>query len=88
MPPTIGTHNYVLRSKSLAELYPSAKDMFADVVGLTAWSSVGKPSQVFVLLQNIYLMRFPSIVASSRLKLLAIATWQWLEYLSTEKTML
>lgn len=42
--------NPILRSKKqLAELYPSATVVFADIVGFTAWSSAREPSQVFKL---------------------------------------
>ena len=38
----------------IAELFPDATVMFADVAGFTAWSSVREPSQVFLLLETIY----------------------------------
>eukprot|EP00934_Nitzschia_sp_Nitz4_P001129 Nitzschia sp. Nitz4//scaffold132_size63325//9375//11592//NITZ4_006288-RA/size63325-snap-gene-0.49-mRNA-1//1//CDS//3329535308//1129//frame0 len=41
-------------SKPIAELFPSASVMFADIVGFTAWSSEREPSQVFELLEQIY----------------------------------
>eukprot|EP00934_Nitzschia_sp_Nitz4_P002089 Nitzschia sp. Nitz4//scaffold18_size181773//131592//134526//NITZ4_001933-RA/size181773-processed-gene-0.62-mRNA-1//-1//CDS//3329540065//2089//frame0 len=41
-------------SKPIAELFPSASVMFADIVGFTAWSSEREPSQVFELLEKIY----------------------------------
>jgi class 3 adenylate cyclase len=40
--------------KQIADLYPSATVMFADIVGFTAWSSVREPSQVFKLLETLY----------------------------------
>ncbi|CAB9511970.1 Receptor-type guanylate cyclase gcy [Seminavis robusta] len=41
-------------SKPLADFFPAATVLFADIVGFTAWSSVREPSQVFVLLETIY----------------------------------
>ncbi|KAL7564170.1 hypothetical protein ACA910_021144 [Epithemia clementina (nom. ined.)] len=41
-------------TKPIADLFPSATVMFADIVGFTAWSSVREPSQVFTLLETIY----------------------------------
>jgi len=41
-------------SKPLAELFPSATVLFADIAGFTAWSSSREPEQVFVLLENLY----------------------------------
>eukprot|EP00934_Nitzschia_sp_Nitz4_P004396 Nitzschia sp. Nitz4//scaffold538_size3491//2//1851//NITZ4_009265-RA/size3491-augustus-gene-0.3-mRNA-1//-1//CDS//3329554128//4386//frame0 len=41
-------------AKPIAELFPSATVMFADIVGFTAWSSEREPSQVFELLEKIY----------------------------------
>eukprot|EP00934_Nitzschia_sp_Nitz4_P002380 Nitzschia sp. Nitz4//scaffold18_size181773//137130//138176//NITZ4_001934-RA/size181773-protein2genome-gene-0.142-mRNA-1//-1//CDS//3329540068//2375//frame0 len=41
-------------SKPIAELFPSASVMFADIVGFTAWASEREPSQVFELLEQIY----------------------------------
>lgn len=42
------------KSKPLADLFPSATIMFADIAGFTAWSSVREPSMVFTLLESIY----------------------------------
>ncbi|CAB9519277.1 Receptor-type guanylate cyclase gcy [Seminavis robusta] len=42
------------RAKPLAELFPSATIMFADLKGFTAWSSNRPPSDVFMLLETIY----------------------------------
>lgn len=39
---------------ALAQLYPEATVMFADLVGFTAWSSMRDPPQVFRLLETIY----------------------------------
>ena len=41
-------------SSPIADLFPSATVMFADVEGFTAWSSVREPSQVFILLETLY----------------------------------
>ena len=46
--------NNIFGSAPLAELYPSATIVFADIVGFTAWSSTREPPQVFKLLENIY----------------------------------
>lgn len=41
-------------SKPLADLFPEATVMFADMVGFTAWSSTREPTQVFTLLETVY----------------------------------
>jgi len=41
-------------SKPLAELFPDATVLFADIAGFTAWSSIREPSQVFILLESIF----------------------------------
>jgi hypothetical protein len=38
----------------IADLFPEATVMFADVQGFTAWSSIREPTQVFTLLENLY----------------------------------
>jgi Adenylate and Guanylate cyclase catalytic domain len=38
----------------IADLFPNATVSFADIAGFTAWSSTREPTQVFVLLQNLY----------------------------------
>jgi class 3 adenylate cyclase len=38
----------------VADLYPEATVMFADIAGFTAWSSVREPKQVFTLLETLY----------------------------------
>lgn len=43
-----------LKSKPIADLFPEATVIFADLVGFTAWSSTREPTQVFTLLENIY----------------------------------
>ena len=42
------------RSRPIADLFPSATVMFADISGFTAWASVREPAQVFTLLEQIY----------------------------------
>ena len=42
------------RSKPIADLFPEATIIFADIVGFTAWSSTREPTQVFQLLETIY----------------------------------
>lgn len=44
----------VFGSKPIADLFPDATILFADLVGFTAWSSVREPTQVFQLLETIY----------------------------------
>lgn len=44
----------LMDSKPIADLFPSATVLFADIAGFTAWSSIREPSQVFLLLENIY----------------------------------
>lgn len=41
-------------TKPIADLFPSATIMFADMVGFTAWSSVREPAHVFTLLETVY----------------------------------
>lgn len=41
-------------SKPIADLFPRATVLFADIAGFTAWSSSREPSQVFTLLESIY----------------------------------
>jgi class 3 adenylate cyclase len=41
-------------SPPVADLYPDATVMFADISGFTAWSSVREPTQVFTLLETLY----------------------------------
>jgi len=42
------------RSKPIADLFPEATILFADIAGFTAWSSIREPSQVFTLLESIF----------------------------------
>lgn len=41
-------------SEPIADLFPEATVMFADISGFTAWSSEREPAQVFKLLETIY----------------------------------
>jgi len=49
-----GNDNHVLHQAPMADLYPNATVLFADISGFTAWSSSREPSQVFILLQSVY----------------------------------
>jgi class 3 adenylate cyclase len=40
--------------QTIADLFPDATVMFADIAGFTAWSSTRGPESVFVLLQTLY----------------------------------
>ena len=40
--------------ETIADLFPSCTVLFSDIAGFTAWSSTREPSQVFILLQNLY----------------------------------
>jgi class 3 adenylate cyclase len=42
------------KSEPIADLFPEATVMFADISGFTAWSSEREPTQVFRLLETIY----------------------------------
>jgi Adenylate and Guanylate cyclase catalytic domain len=44
----------IYKSKPIADLYPSATVMYADIAGFTAWSSVREPCQVFTLLETLF----------------------------------
>jgi class 3 adenylate cyclase len=41
-------------SPPVADLYPDATVMFADIAGFTSWSSAREPTQVFTLLETLY----------------------------------
>lgn len=41
-------------TKPIADLFPHATVLFADIAGFTAWSSTREPSQVFTLLESVY----------------------------------
>lgn len=38
----------------IAELYPEATILFADICGFTAWASIREPHQVFLLLETVF----------------------------------
>lgn len=40
------------KDEPIADLFPEATVMFADIAGFTAWSSVREPTQVFKLLKR------------------------------------
>ncbi|KAL7580183.1 hypothetical protein ACA910_012934 [Epithemia clementina (nom. ined.)] len=44
----------VVKSNPIADLFPFATIVFADIVGFTAWSSSREPPQVFLLLETLY----------------------------------
>ena len=46
---TNNTDDNIFGSRQLADLYPNATVVFADIVGFTAWSSAREPNQVFKL---------------------------------------
>ena len=48
--------NHHLVSEPIADLFPHATIMFADIAGFTAWSSEREPSQVFTLLETLYVL--------------------------------
>ncbi|KAL7581160.1 hypothetical protein ACA910_005950 [Epithemia clementina (nom. ined.)] len=56
----------LIDSKPIADLFPSATVLFADIAGFTAWSSIREPSQVFILLENIY-RNFDKIAVQRRI---------------------
>ena len=67
----------------LAELYPAATVMFADIANFTSWASARDPSQVFLLLQTVY-QAFDQI--ANKLKVFKVETvgdsckytiWTW-----------
>ena len=41
-------------NQAIADLFPNATVMFADISGFTAWSSTRGPESVFILLQTLY----------------------------------
>ena len=49
-----GTTDATFLAKPMADLFLETTVMFADISGFTAWSSVREPTQVFILLENIY----------------------------------
>jgi class 3 adenylate cyclase len=48
------TSESLFGSKPIADLFPEATIMFADMKGFTAWSSAREPEQVFTLLEIVY----------------------------------
>jgi class 3 adenylate cyclase len=50
----IANSNSIFGSDPIADLFPHTTVMFLDIAGFTAWSSEREPSQVFMLLENIY----------------------------------
>lgn len=46
--------NRSMGDKPIAELFPEATVLFADIAGFTAWSSIREPSHVFILLESIF----------------------------------
>jgi hypothetical protein len=44
----------VSNTEPIADLFPKATVLFADIAGFTAWSSEREPSQVFALLETLY----------------------------------
>jgi class 3 adenylate cyclase len=49
-----GSQASVFGSAPIADLFPSCTVMFIDIANFTAWCSEREPSQVFILLENIY----------------------------------
>jgi hypothetical protein len=64
----------ILSSKPIADFFPHTTVLFADIVGFTAWSSVRDPTQVFTLLECLYI-RF-DVIAKKRTK---CSKWKPLE---------
>jgi hypothetical protein len=54
-----------MNEQPIADLYPFATVLFADLAGFTAWSSTREPVQVFVLLQKLY-QTFDAIASKRR----------------------
>lgn len=48
------SNRYLFGSKPIADLFPRATVLFADISGFTAWSSTREPTQVFTLLEHAY----------------------------------
>ena len=44
----------ILGSEPIADFFPNTTVLFADIAGFTAWSSTREPSQVFTLLETLY----------------------------------
>jgi class 3 adenylate cyclase len=50
----IGDNETNENEQPIADLFPFATVLFADIAGFTAWSSTREPVQVFILLQRLY----------------------------------
>lgn len=48
------TDDDLYETKPIADLFPDASVLFADIAGFTAWSSAREPSQVFILLETVF----------------------------------
>ncbi|CAB9525464.1 Receptor-type guanylate cyclase gcy [Seminavis robusta] len=46
--------HFMQHARPIADLFPSATVLFADISGFTAWSSEREPVQVFYLLESLY----------------------------------
>mmetsp|Transcript_14870 Transcript_14870/g.33712 ORF Transcript_14870/g.33712 Transcript_14870/m.33712 type:complete len:866 (+) Transcript_14870:165-2762(+) len=51
---TMDDDGFMYKSTPIADRYPDATVIFADVVGFTAWSSSRDPTEVFTLLETLY----------------------------------
>eukprot|EP00934_Nitzschia_sp_Nitz4_P009170 Nitzschia sp. Nitz4//scaffold37_size175936//139425//149009//NITZ4_002062-RA/size175936-snap-gene-0.260-mRNA-1//-1//CDS//3329549836//9160//frame0 len=51
---SVAPNTIVSTDDPIADLFPEATIMFADIAGFTAWSSAREPAQVFKLLETIY----------------------------------
>jgi Adenylate and Guanylate cyclase catalytic domain len=65
-----------LTSKPIADLFPEATILFADIVGFTSWSSIRQPSDVFVLLETLY-KAFDKIADRRRIFKVRKCTFCW-----------
>jgi class 3 adenylate cyclase len=52
--PSASARASVFGSAPIADFFPSCTVMFIDIANFTAWCSEREPSQVFVLLENVY----------------------------------
>ncbi|OEU19677.1 adenylyl cyclase, partial [Fragilariopsis cylindrus CCMP1102] len=53
-PPPVSSSSTTSSSKPIADYFPSASILFADIVGFTSWASIRDPAQVFILLETVY----------------------------------
>jgi class 3 adenylate cyclase len=51
---TGSTQGSVFGSEPIADFFPSCTVLFIDIANFTAWCSEREPSQVFILLENVY----------------------------------